>query len=656
MRYVLDLQHTILQSELPSPARLILLTLTVKADWDTGVISDEHTPALATLTAMTGLAKSTVVEWLDALEGAGWIKRDRPERFGRRTRYALLFGANNIAGPARLSRRTPQGVPTGPHRSAQHEHHRRAGTVDGAGGARLQDSPSHGQTHTRHLGASPDLDAPAQGNKPIEPNKPPMLRAVPAAPAAGDGAPTVPEPGDRHDVTPRRTGSPPATVRQTDPHRDCPPGGQSMVRQADTNGPLTGQSMVRQADTNGPLTGQSMVRQADHDGPPGGHATFLNSPSESSPSKDVQRVSDVPARERRREAPSTEHGTRIRSDFTVTTDMQNWARQNTPDVARSATAAFVDYWRAQPDPGGRKNDWVASWRNWLRREQADIERRPGYHGPARQTAPIATAALSKSDQCPRHRGNRAVTCGLCRSERIAVDGVRPEESPSNGQTRARYERSTPGRYAPARFVKLDGPDESDERHVPGAGPESIDADCVTADPAIGHQLDAVPLQAGPLTGQSMVRLADNDGPPGGHATFLNSPSESSPSKDVQRVGDVPARERRREVPSTEHGTRIPSDFTVTTDMQNWARQNTPDVARSATAAFVDYWRAQPDPGGRKNDWVASWRNWLRREQADIERRPGYHGPARQTAPIATAALSKSVTRAATMSQSPSRTG
>jgi hypothetical protein len=52
--------------------------------------------------------------------------------------------------------------------------------------------------------------------------------------------------------------------------------------------------------------------------------------------------------------------------------MRKWARDKTPHVnVVDATERFIDYWRAQPGEKGRKMDWVATWRNWLRREEDD---------------------------------------------------------------------------------------------------------------------------------------------------------------------------------------------------------------------------------------------------------------------------------------------
>lgn len=73
-------------------------------------------------------------------------------------------------------------------------------------------------------------------------------------------------------------------------------------------------------------------------------------------------------------------------------------------------------------------------------------------------------------------------------------------------------------------------------------------------------------------------------------------------------------------PTSKRGTRIPDPFPITAEMVAWARENTPGLDhRAVTEAFADYWRAIPGARGVKLDWVAVWRNWLRKES---ERHPG----------------------------------
>lgn len=70
------------------------------------------------------------------------------------------------------------------------------------------------------------------------------------------------------------------------------------------------------------------------------------------------------------------------------------------------------------------------------------------------------------------------------------------------------------------------------------------------------------------------------------------------------------------------GTRIPEPFIVTAAMREWAAAEVPlvNVDRS-TRVFVDFWRAATKNASKK-DWVATWRNWLRKDQAELEARGG----------------------------------
>lgn len=71
-------------------------------------------------------------------------------------------------------------------------------------------------------------------------------------------------------------------------------------------------------------------------------------------------------------------------------------------------------------------------------------------------------------------------------------------------------------------------------------------------------------------------------------------------------------------------TRIPDPFHVTGAMREWAAAEVPgvDVDRS-TRTFVDYWRGVSGSKATKRDWIATWRNWLRR---DAERVTSHSGP------------------------------
>jgi hypothetical protein len=68
------------------------------------------------------------------------------------------------------------------------------------------------------------------------------------------------------------------------------------------------------------------------------------------------------------------------------------------------------------------------------------------------------------------------------------------------------------------------------------------------------------------------------------------------------------------------GTRIPPDFTVTDEMKQWAREQTPDVdGWYELQKFKDYWQSLTGRTSTKLDWVGTWRNWMRKAQEDESR-------------------------------------
>jgi hypothetical protein len=119
----------------------------------------------------------------------------------------------------------------------------------------------------------------------------------------------------------------------------------------------------------------------------------------------------------------------------------------------------------------------------------------------------------------------------------------------------------------------------------------------------------------------------------------NASSNAVTNAPVTVPRPVPTRKQQKDAPpaspvppkgaKTERGARLPDDFTVTPDMADWARENAPSCGVADQEAFVDYWRGIPGAKGRKADWPATWRNWMRREH---ERRGGTRANGRTPAP------------------------
>lgn len=110
-----EVEKAVCWSELEPPARLIMLALLTKSGNETAVVKPEHAPSLTTLAAMTGLSQSSVKDWLNALEDAGWIKRHRRQKGNRaeRTSYTLLIGSPTAKKRPRTANADDDGRPSG---------------------------------------------------------------------------------------------------------------------------------------------------------------------------------------------------------------------------------------------------------------------------------------------------------------------------------------------------------------------------------------------------------------------------------------------------------------------------------------------------------------------------------------------------------------
>lgn len=69
-----------------------------------------------------------------------------------------------------------------------------------------------------------------------------------------------------------------------------------------------------------------------------------------------------------------------------------------------------------------------------------------------------------------------------------------------------------------------------------------------------------------------------------------------------------------------NGTRLPEDWVIPFDWQEWAEQERPDLdIGSVVCQFHDFWIAKPGKDGRKLDWHATWRNWVRSQRQNTSR-------------------------------------
>jgi hypothetical protein len=83
-------------------------------------------------------------------------------------------------------------------------------------------------------------------------------------------------------------------------------------------------------------------------------------------------------------------GSRLAPDWTPTDALKAWAAEARPDLDIDLQASrFRDYWAAMPGAKGRKTDWAATWRNWIRSEKLPP---PGSRKPDFDWQAIARAA------------------------------------------------------------------------------------------------------------------------------------------------------------------------------------------------------------------------------------------------------------------------
>lgn len=105
-----------------------------------------------------------------------------------------------------------------------------------------------------------------------------------------------------------------------------------------------------------------------------------------------------------------------------------------------------------------------------------------------------------------------------------------------------------------------------------------------------------------------------------------SNADNMRTDDGQNAPDCGAREeKRREEINTPKRVEAPKpaaracSFAVNSLPPDWKAfclTERPDLDPERTfAKFGDYWRAKPGKDGRKTDWLATWRNWVRAERA-----------------------------------------
>lgn len=82
--------------------------------------------------------------------------------------------------------------------------------------------------------------------------------------------------------------------------------------------------------------------------------------------------------------------------------------------------------------------------------------------------------------------------------------------------------------------------------------------------------------------------------------------------ETEREAETETKGEREKSPN---GSRLPQDWTLPEEYENFCKAERPDLTPADVAArFADYWHGVAGAKGRKADWFATWRNWVRGEK------------------------------------------
>lgn len=126
--------------------------------------------------------------------------------------------------------------------------------------------------------------------------------------------------------------------------------------------------------------------------------------------------------------------------------------------------------------------------------------------------------------------------------------------------------------------------------------------------------------------------------PGAEDTSRESSRESIEDSENPRLGRDQGREGRGESRGEDRGTdrsrgsRLPTGWQLPSEWASWAKSERPDLDIAQEGErFADYWHGVAGAKGRKADWQATWRNWIRNARGSPSGRNG--APSREPAAL-----------------------
>lgn len=116
--------------------------------------------------------------------------------------------------------------------------------------------------------------------------------------------------------------------------------------------------------------------------------------------------------------------------------------------------------------------------------------------------------------------------------------------------------------------------------------------------------------ASPLTNRSPLTPASST--PDVQVPKPLTPTSDEPSLNHQRTRESA---RASRLPAADRGSRLPEDWQPSGSDISFCRAKRPDLDPAEVAEkFRDHWLGEPGAKGRKTNWSATWRNWVRNEK------------------------------------------
>jgi hypothetical protein len=112
--------------------------------------------------------------------------------------------------------------------------------------------------------------------------------------------------------------------------------------------------------------------------------------------------------------------------------------------------------------------------------------------------------------------------------------------------------------------------------------------------------------------QARWRAGKTAGNVDGYAS--TQPTTNASTREEKRREEISPSLRSGEKASP-NGSRLPADWSMPDEWAEFCKTERPDLIPSEVACrFADYWHGVAGAKGRKADWLATWRNWVRAEK------------------------------------------